>query len=282
MTATVPDRPKVLVPLAVLDGESLAPALVEALSTVPVELVGYHAVPEQTPPGQARMQFEERMETELADLAATFKEMGGTVETRLVFTHEPEQTFERVAVEEGCDAVLLNNPATKVEEILVPLRSEINVERIVALVASVLDATDATATLYHVAAPDDEADRETGQRLVDAATEALAEAGVAPECVNREIAVSETPIKTLAAAAGEYDLVVMGESKPSVRELFFGEVSEQVASQSVTPALVVRRLPALETESEKSGESGKSGESEKSEESGKSGETESETESQSE
>jgi nucleotide-binding universal stress UspA family protein len=275
MTATVPDRPKVLVPLAVLDGESLAPALVEALSTVPVELVGYHAVPEQTPPGQARMQFEERMETELADLAATFKEMGGTVETRLVFTHEPEQTFERVAVEKGCDAVLLNNPATKVEEILVPLRSEINVERIVALVASVLDATDATATLYHVAAPDDEADRETGQRLVDAATESLAEAGVAPERVDREIVVSETPIKTLAAAAGEYDLVVMGESKPSVRELFFGEVSEQVASQSVTPALVVRRLPALkgEGESKKSGEAKKSGESKESGETRKPGES---------
>jgi nucleotide-binding universal stress UspA family protein len=275
MTATVPDRPKVLVPLAVLDGESLAPALVEALSTVPVELVGYHAVPEQTPPGQARMQFEERMETELADLVETFEAAGGTVETRLVFTHEPEQTFERVAVEKGCDAVLLNNPATKVEEILVPLRSEINVERIVALVASVLDATDATATLYHVAAPDDEADRETGQRLVDAATESLAEAGVAPERVDREIAVSETPIKTLAAAAAEYDLVVMGESKPSVRELFFGEVSEQVASQSVTPALVVRRLPALkgEGESKKSGEAKKSGESKESGETRKPGES---------
>jgi len=259
MTATVPDRPTVLVPLAVLDGESLAPALVEALSTVRVELVGYHQIPEQTAPGQARMQFEERMETELADLAATFEEAGGTVETRIVFTHEPEQTFERVAVEVGCDAVLLNNPATKVEEVVVPLRSEINVERIVALVASVLDATDASVTLYHVRA-DDETDREAGRRLVDAAAELLAEAGVGPERVNRETVVSETPIKTLAAAAGEYDLVVMGESKPSVRELFFGEVSEQVASQSVTPALVVRRLPALETESEKSGESGKSGE----------------------
>jgi len=277
MTATVPDRPKVLVPLAVLDGESLAPALVEALSTVPVELVGYHALPEQTPPGQARMQFEERMETELADLVATFAEAGGTVETRIVFTHEPKQTFERVAVEVGCDAVLLNNPATKVEEILVPLRSEINVERIVSLVASILDATDASVTLYHVTAPDDETDREAGQQLVDAAAESLAEAGVAPERVGRETVVSETPIKTLAVAAGEYDLVVMGESKPSVREMFLGEVSEQVASQSVTPALVVRRLPALEGEND--GESERESEGE----GGTAGtETETETDSQSE
>ncbi|MFC7080388.1 universal stress protein [Halorussus caseinilyticus] len=240
----VPDEPKVLVPLAVLDGESLAPALVAALSTVPVELVGYHALPEQTPPGQARMQFEERMEQELADLVAAFEEVGGTVETRIVFTHEPEQTFERVAVEESCDAVLLNNPAPVVEDVLVPLRGEVNVERVVALVARLLEATDATATLYHVADAEDE--RAAGRALIDAAVESLVAAGVPRARLTEQIVVSETPVKTLAEAASETDLVVMGESKPSIQERFFGEVSEQVSTQSVTPALVVRRLPAVE------------------------------------
>ncbi|NHN58645.1 MULTISPECIES: universal stress protein [Halorussus] len=241
---SVPDEPTVLVPLAVLDGESLAPALIEALSGVSVELVGYHELPEQTPPGQARMQFEERMQGELDDLAAAFADAGGTVETRMVFTHEPTQTFERVAVEESCDAVLLNNPAQAVEDVLVPLRGEVNVERIAMLVAAVLEATDATATLYHVAETDDE--RGEGQALVEAAAERLAADGVAADRFREEVVVSETPRKTLVAAASDADLVVMGESRPSVRELFFGEVSEQVASQSVTPALVVRRLPAVD------------------------------------
>ncbi|WP_276301031.1 universal stress protein [Halorussus lipolyticus] len=245
---SVPDEPKVLVPLAVLEGESLAPALVEALSGVPVELVGYHEIPEQTAPGQARMQFEERMQSELADLVAMFEEAGGRVETRMVFTHEPKQTFERVAVEESCDAVLLNNPATEIADVLVPLRGEVNVERVIALVAGVLEATGADVTLYHVAESDDE--REAGQELVNRAREALVESGIAADRIAEEIVVSETPIKTLVATAGEADLVVMGESKPSVRELFFGEVSEQVSTQSVTPALVVRRLPAVETDSD--------------------------------
>jgi nucleotide-binding universal stress UspA family protein len=241
---SVPDEPRVLVPLAVLDGESLAPPLVEALSGVPVELVGYHQIPEQTAPGQARMQFEERMEGELADLVTVFEEAGGRVETRMVFTHEPKQTFERVAVETSCDAVLLNNPATEVEDVLVPLRGEVNVERVIALVASVLDSTEADATLYHVADSEDE--REAGRDLVNRARAALVEGGTAEDRISEEIVVSETPIKTLVATASEYDLVVMGESKPSVREMFFGEVSEQVSTQSVTPALVVRRLPAVE------------------------------------
>ncbi|WP_137286934.1 universal stress protein [Halorussus salinisoli] len=240
------DRPKVLVPLAVLDGESLAPALVEALSGVSVELVGYHDLPEQTPPGQARMQFEERMEGELADLVTAFEEAGGTVETRIVFTHEPEQTFERVAIEESCDAVLLNNPATAVEDVLIPLRGEVNVERIAALVASVLEATDATATLYHVAESED--DRGAGRELIDAAVESLVADGVSRERLTEETVVSETPVKTLVAAASETDLVVMGESKPSIQERVFGEVSEQVSTQSVTPALVVRRLSTVENE----------------------------------
>jgi nucleotide-binding universal stress UspA family protein len=250
---SVPDRPTVLVPLAVLDGESLAPALIEALSGLRVELVGYHELPEQTAPGQARMQFEDRVQAELDDLADAFEEVGGAVETRMVFTHEPKQTFERVAVEAGCDGVLLNNPATEVEDVLVPLRGEVNVERIVALVASILDATDATATLYHVAS---EAEQGEGRDLIDAAIESLVADGVARERLTEEIVISETPIKTLVAAAGEADLVVMGESKPSIQERFFGEVSEQVTNQSLTPALVVRRLPAVEKGEKESGEIG--------------------------
>lgn len=242
------DRPKVLVPLAILDGESLAPALIEALSGVSVELVGYHELPEQTPPGQARMQFEERMQGKLDELVTAFEEVGGPVESRMVFTHEPEQTFERVAIEESCDAILLNNPATAVEEVLVPLRGEVNVERVVALVASLLEATEATATLFHVA--DAEEDREVGQALVDAAIESLLGDGISPDRLTERVVVSETPVKTLVEAADEADLVVMGESTPSIQERVFGEVSEQVSTQSVTPALVVRRLSTVETPGE--------------------------------
>lgn len=243
---SIPDLPKVLVPLAVLDGESLAPALIEALSDVSVELVGYHEIPEQTPPGQARMQFEERMESKLADLVTTFEDIGGSVETRIVFTQDPKQTFERVAVEESCDAVLLNNPATAVEDVLVPLRGEANVERVVTLVAHVLEATDATATLYHVT--ESEEDREMGRELIDAAVESLVDAGVSRERLTEKIVVSETPVKTLVEAASEADLVMMGASEPSIQERFFGEASEKVSNQSVTPALVVRRATALESD----------------------------------
>lgn len=245
---SIPDIPKVLVPLAVLDGESLSPALIEALSDVSVELIGYHEIPEQTAPGQAQMQFEERMESKLADLVTAFEDAGGSVETRIVFTQDPEQTFERVAVETSCDAVLLNNPATAVEDVLVPLRGEVNVERVVALVARLLEATDATATLYHVA--ESEENRNRGRELIDAAVESLVGAEISRERLTEKIVVSETPVKTLVEAATEADLVVMGASEPSIQERFFGEVSEQVSNQSVTPALVVRRPPEAEDESD--------------------------------
>jgi hypothetical protein len=48
------------VPVAILKGETVPDAVVELLSTLPVVVLGYHVLPEQTAPGQARMQFEDQ------------------------------------------------------------------------------------------------------------------------------------------------------------------------------------------------------------------------------
>ncbi len=54
------DRPSVLVPLRVLEGESVPEGVPDLLGDAHVVLLGYHVLPEQTAPGQARMQFEDR------------------------------------------------------------------------------------------------------------------------------------------------------------------------------------------------------------------------------
>jgi len=52
------DRPAVLVPIRVLEGESIPEGVPELLADAHVVLLGYHVVPDQTATGQARMQFE--------------------------------------------------------------------------------------------------------------------------------------------------------------------------------------------------------------------------------
>jgi nucleotide-binding universal stress UspA family protein len=235
------DRPRVLVPIRVLEGQTVPESLVVALADVDVVLLGYHVLPDQTPVGQARMEFEEQAQSKLADLAKAFEQAGAGVETRLVFTHEADKTVRRVAAETDSTAVLLPNPTSAVERILVAVRGAVPVERITALAAALAVDRDVELTLFHVGA--DEAAQDVGRQLLRAAADFLVDAGVDPEAIGQETVVTDAPIRAIAERAGDYDLVVMGESDPTLLERIFGAETEQVAALSVEPVLVVRRPP---------------------------------------
>jgi nucleotide-binding universal stress UspA family protein len=237
--AASPKEWKVLVPVAVLDGETVPQSVVELLSTLPVVTLGYHVLPEQTPPGQARMQFGEQVQHAVDDIADAFRQAGGAAENRVVFTHEEEQTVDRVADETGCTAILLPNPAMHVESLLVPVRGEVDVDRIASFVAAMVGDRDIGLTLYHVAATDEGAER--GRRMLDAGGDALAAAGIDRELIFERVERSDAPIRSITAAAGDHDAVVMGESAPSLETFFFGEASEQIAARTIGPVIVVRR-----------------------------------------
>jgi hypothetical protein len=230
----------VLVPLRVLEGESVPAALVETLAPVPVLLLGYHVVPEQTAPGQARMQFEERAQGELDDLRASFVAAGGSAETRLVFTHDARTTVERVAVEEGAGSILLCNPAPSVDRVLVAVAAAISLDRIADAVAPLVVGSDLPVTVYHAAGTD--ADAEATAPLLSDLARKLVERGVDGDAVTRRVDVTDTPIHDVSALAGEFDLVVLGESEPELLDRVFGDRTERVAEESLTPTLVVRRL----------------------------------------
>lgn len=238
----------VLVPVRTFEGEQVPTALVELLTaaSIPVVLLGYHVIPEQTAPEQAREQFGEQARAELDDLADAFRDTDGTVETRFVFTRDPTQTFERVAVDERVDAILLLNPAPNVDRIFVPLSAGINTDRITAFASALAVGSDVTVRLVHVA--DSEEARPAGDRLLEEAADALSANGVPPDAIERTVAVSQAPLQALSEmASDDTDLIVLGESQPTVRELVFGEPSERLAERTLAPVLVVRRLPAVES-----------------------------------
>ena len=230
---------KVLVPVEILEGETVPESAIELLATCPVVVLGYHVLPEQTAPGQARMQFETQAQSKLDDLATAFREAGGDAETRLVFTHDEEQTLNRVADEAGCEAILIPNPAPDVERVLVPLRGEVNVARVAAFVAALIGGRDIAVTFFHVT--DSEERTTAGQSMVDEAAELLRDHGIPAEAIATEVTVSGKPVQAISTAAADHDAVVMGESEPSLRSFLFGEASEQVAAQSLGPVIVVRR-----------------------------------------
>lgn len=237
---------KVLVPAKILKGETVPDSVIELLATCPVVILGYHVLPEQTPPGQARIQFEDQAQSKLKDLAMAFREAGGDSETRLVFTHDEEQTFDRLANETGCEAILIPNPAPDIERLLVPVRGEVNVARVVAFVAALIDNRHIAVTFFHVT--NSEEGTSTGQSMVHDAAAQLRNHGVQADAIATNVTVAGAPIQAIATAAADHDAVIMGESEPSLRSFLFGEVSEQVAARSLGPVIVVRRQRAPTTD----------------------------------
>jgi len=241
------DGHRVLVPVEILRGEAVPDAVVEALASVSVVVLGYHEIPEQTAPGQARMQFEERAQNELADVVGAFEAAGAPVTSRLVFTHDPMKTFERIAVELSCDSILLLRAAPTIDRLLVPIRGNVNVEHIVGLVGTLVAGTDIEVTLLHVASEPEAVD--DAEALLESAAETLAGIGPEGERIRRTVVVDDRPLETIAEVAEDHDVTVVGESRPSIRDRIFGDPSELIAERSVGPVLVVRR-PYLELDEE--------------------------------
>jgi len=234
---SIREPPTVLVPVRVLEGQSLSETLVEFLAPADVVVLGYHVLPEQTPTEQASMQFEERARTAVADIADVFETAGDAVETRVAFTHDRDQTVERVAGEVGATAVLLPNPAGDIEEVLVALRGVINTDRLADLVATLV-AGGERVTVWGLGG-----DGFDAATAVAAARETLLDRGLSGDQLRTETTATETPVYDIIDRSPEFDAIVMGEGGETLLTQLFGDDAERVAEGAVAPVLVVRAAP---------------------------------------
>jgi len=228
----------VLIPVDVLEGQTVPSTIVDAFASIPVVLLGYREIPDQTVPDQARQQYGNRARAELEELRTVFEDAGCDVTSRLAFTHDRLETFERVAVEDACDAVLVLNPAPVLETVLVALRGDVNVEYIARLLATVLAGTTLELTLFHVA-PDD-ASRAAGTELLETARSELVAAGVDADRIDSTVIVDDSPTAAVVEKAADHDLLVAGESRPSIRRAVFRDRAKRLARRTVDPVLVIR------------------------------------------
>ena len=240
------ERPTVLVPIQVLEGESIPEGVPQLLANAHVVLLGYHVVPEQTATGQARNQFKERAIQRLEEFESILEEEGADVETKLVFTHEGQKTIDRIIYESESIAVLVPNATSPPKDVLVAVRGTVGLDRLVRVVSGLFADTDVTVTLYHVAAEDET--EEDVQMLLDGIEDRLIDKGMDAEAIETRTARDQTPREAIVDAANEFDVVVMGESDPSIVTFVFGMRAEQVAEQFLGPVLVVQRERPQEDE----------------------------------
>ncbi len=229
----------ILVDVELPEPESLAPALIDALSPLRVVLLGWFSVPEQTSPAQARDQFGAEAEDTLGAAARRFEEAGAEVTTRLVFTGDELDTISRVSVEESCDALLIPGPVEQLRRVLVPLRGIQNVREIAPFVADLCQDGTARVTLLHIL-EGDETTAASREDVLEPAAERMRSAGIEAGLLELNSVAADSPADTIVEWAGEHDLVVLGETQPSVREVLFGTMPEQIVEAVNVPIIVVR------------------------------------------
>lgn len=241
MSQTV-SQPTVLVPIDASDPEEPPQALVELLGPHQLVILGYYPVPDQTAMDQARDQFGEEATASVEAIAERFAERGAGAESVVVFTHDRSQTIDNVAADYDVDAVLTaGDVGDFLDRILVPLRGDENLERILGFVGVLLHESDATATVFNVAGDDEETSR--GESLVRGACDRLAEKEVIdPDRVDWRQEVDSSPTDAIIDAATEYDLLVVGESEPSLSERILGDVTSEIINRSPEPLLIVRDI----------------------------------------
>lgn len=230
---------RVLVPFELPGADPLPDVLIETLSTMEVVVLGHYGLPEQTPPGAARDQFEADAQAELDDLARSFENAGVPVETRLVFGKARDKVIDRAALEEDCDVILTPGHAEAVERLFVPLRGEENFDRILSFVGELLASTDASVTLFHAS---DESDRLPGEEILADATDRLVEGGVDPGRITRQLSPDGDAGRSIVDLGDAFDLLVLGETEPSLADRILGTVPAQVTAGTDDPAFVVRNV----------------------------------------
>ena len=228
------DELTILVPVDVSDPDPPELEVLDLLDPLEVVLLGYFPVPDQAEPALIKSEYEDEAESRLLDLAAGRPDLTEV----LVFTHDREATVDRVADQYDCDAVLSVRPADRIDRVLLPLRGEVNLERIVSVTARLLQASDATVTLFHSVAED--ADESYGEFLLQGATDRLVDLGVDEDRVDWELSESGDPQAEIVQLGGEYDIVVLGESEPSLTDRIIGRVLSHVVDELASPALIVR------------------------------------------
>ncbi len=234
-------QPTILVPVDVSSEEQPATGIIELLQPLRVVLVGWYPVPDQTAPEQMRDEYEAAAIERIEAIASDFPQETTGVETLVVFTRDRAETVDRVAEDYGCDAVLVARDVQSVERVLVPIRGDLNLEAILAFAGSLLDESDASVTLFH-ASPEGEEDPSAGEMLLSGGEDALLDAGVNPERIETVNTVTDEPVPAIIDAAEDHDLLIIGETEPSLIEKILGDVPSRIIDGTNLPVLVVRRI----------------------------------------
>ncbi len=232
-------EPRLLVPIDASGPDEIPLELVDVLHPLEIVVLGYYPVPDQTAPDQLSEKYEDDAKAAMEPVVRTFVDHGASVQSVLVFTRDRVQTIDRVANEYDCDAVLIPGRVDSLDRILVSLKDEQNMFRVLEVVGLVMEAGTPSVTLFH--AESIEKGSAKSELYLRGATDWLTERGLDRDRITWKEPTAETQDRDLLNLAAENDFVVMGEYEPSIRGRVLGDLPNRVHDRSGRPVLVVRK-----------------------------------------
>ncbi|SDX63541.1 universal stress protein UspA [Halobellus clavatus] len=233
------ENPTLLVPVDVSAQEDPSLDLIEVLRPLRVVVLGYYPVPDQTAPQQIRDEYEQEAKDDLETIVQQFAGSDADVQSVLVFTRDSAQSIDRVANEYDCDSVLVSGVTGEIARVLVSLKDEQNMFRVLGVVESLMASNDLEVTLYH--AESIEKGSAKSELYLRGATDWLTERGLDREAISWEEPTAETQESALLDLAESHDLVVTGEYEPDIRERVVGTVPDRIHDRTGRPVVVVRK-----------------------------------------
>lgn len=227
----------------VSESDHVSVATVESLSPARVVVLGYWLVPDQSSPQQLRDQFEDEARDSIDVVRQPLEDQGFEVTSELCFTKDRDHHIDVVANRHGCTAVLFPGTVrtTPPESVLVLLKPDTDLDRTVNTLRRLFRESDVDLLLFHAAERGDDADaiaymlRGVADRLVDS--------GIDSDRIRWEQSDRGSRTDTIVSEVSAHDLVVLGETEPSVRERVFGPVQASVADRTDRPSLTIRAEP---------------------------------------
>lgn len=229
----------ILVPFELPDPEPLSPVLVSDLASLNVVLLGNFHIPEQTPAGAAREQFETEANEALQEIAAPFQEENTTVKTRLAFGKNRSEVIEQTAIEEDTDAELIPAPTEGIDRILVPIPDVAEFSRLPQFVKVLYEGSKHEVTLFHVVEGDE--GRERGEQIVQETWEGMVQSGFDPDEIDTRIVEGTEHDEEILRVAAEYDAVVMYEPHQELTDRIYGTLPDRIVNETNDPVILVRR-----------------------------------------
>jgi nucleotide-binding universal stress UspA family protein len=233
------ENPTLLVPVDVSDPDEPSTDLLDVLHPLRIVVLGYYPVPDQASLQQVRDQLRDELTEELSAIARQFAEAGAETESVLVFTRDRVQSVDRVANEHDCDTVLVPGVVDDLSDVLVSLKDEQNMFRVLEVVRLIMEAGDPDVTLFH--AESIERGSAKSELFLRGATDWLGEQGLDRESITWREPTAQTQDTELLELADSHDFVVMGEYEPAIRERVFGSMPNRINDRTGSPVLVVRK-----------------------------------------